>query len=130
MKIIKQTYLINAPVKEVWSALVDAKVIETWGAGPAKMDDKAGTNFSLWGGDIYGKNIKVEKNKLLAQEWFGGKWTKPSIVTFTLKPEGSQTRLDLHHTGIPNNEMVDINEGWKKYYLEPLKKLLEKSGMK
>ena len=96
-----------APLDKVWDALVNPKTIEKWsrldssaehptgsrevlqkeatslgGAGPAKMSSKNGFSFSLWGGDIWGKNIKVTPKKELIQEWFAGKWPKPSIVTF------------------------------------------------
>lgn len=55
MKTIKQTYLINASRQDVWQALIDPVIIDKWGGGPARMNDRVGTEFSLWGGDIYGK---------------------------------------------------------------------------
>lgn len=126
MKTIKQSYTINAPIQDVWQALVDPKIIDLWGGGPASMDDKVGTKFTLWGGDIYGKNLKVSESSELIQEWFGGKWEKPSKVTFTLKVKGSKTEVNLLHEDVPDEEAKDISEGWKKYYLGPLKELLEK----
>lgn len=125
MKTIKQTYLINSSLDEVWQALINPKYIDAWGGGPAKIDDKKGTKFEFWGGDIHGKNIQVIKNKKLAQEWFGGNWERPSIVTFTLIPEKNKVRIDLLHTDVPNNEAKDIDDGWKRYYLGPLKEYLE-----
>ncbi len=58
MKVIKQTYIIKAPLEKVWNALTDPKIIEKWGAGPAIMDSKEGTEFSLWGGDIFWEKYK------------------------------------------------------------------------
>jgi len=43
----------------VASVCFDPQAIEGWGAGPAKMDEKVGTEFSLWDGEVWGKNIKV-----------------------------------------------------------------------
>lgn len=126
MKTIKQIYKINASVADVWKALVDPEVIDKWGGGPARMDDKVGTRFSLWGGEIHGKNIKVVKNKELVQEWFGGKWDKPSKVTFTLIMKNNVTEVNLLHEDVPDEEAKSITDGWKTYYLGPLKKLLEK----
>lgn len=126
MKTIRQTYEISASVKSVWQALVDPKIIEKWGGGPANMDSKVGTKFSLWGGDIYGKNVKVSENKELVQEWLGGDWENPSKVTFILKEKGGKIELNLLHEDVPDEEEKDIDEGWKKYYLGPLKELLEK----
>ena len=125
MKIIKQTYLVNSSLEEVWKALTDPKYINAWGGGPAKMDEKVGTKFEFWGGDIFGKNIAVTPKKKLKQEWFAGKWDKPSIVTFTLTKEDDKVIIDLLHTDVPDNEAKDIDEGWKEYFLEPLKQYLE-----
>jgi activator of HSP90 ATPase len=85
-----------------------------------------GTEFTLWDGDIHGKNIKVVPNKKLVQEWFSGDWEKSSIVTFTLIKKGNKTELNLLHEDVPNEEIKDISDGWKTYYLGPLKQLLEK----
>jgi len=125
MPSIKQTYSINAPIEKVWTALVNPKDIEGWGAGPAKMSEKVGFNFSLWGGDIYGKNIKVEKNKLLVQQWYGGKWNRPSIATFSLTQKGKVTKVVLKHEGVPKIDYKNIDQGWKDYYLNPIKDYLE-----
>ena len=125
MTTIKQTYLINASLEEVWKALTNPKYIDVWGGGPAKMDDKKGTHFEFWGGDIHGKNIEVTPKEKLVQEWFGGSWKKPSIATFTLTKEKDKIKIDLLHTNIPDSEAKDIDEGWKQYYLGPLKEYLE-----
>lgn len=126
MKTIRQSYTVHAPLQRVWRALIDPVVIDAWGGGPAHMNEKVGTKFTLWGGDIYGKNMKVVQNKELVQQWFGGKWEKPSTVTFTLKESSDKTEIDLLHVDVPDEEVKDIAEGWKIYYLGPLKKLLEK----
>jgi len=126
MKTIKQVYKINAPISNVWKALVDPKIIDKWGGGPAQIDEKVGTKFSLWGGDIHGKNIEIVPNKKLVQEWFGGDWKNPSRAIFTLTEIENGTELSLLHEDVPDEEVKEIDEGWKIYYLGPLKKLLEK----
>ena len=75
MKRIEKRYSIRAPAEKVWSALVDTALIERWGAGPGVvMDEKPGTAFKLWGGDIHGRNLEVDRWKKLVQEWYGGDW--------------------------------------------------------
>ena len=125
MKTIVQGYNINASIEKVWEALVNAKEIEGWGGGPAVMDDKESTKFSLWGGDVHGTNIEVEKFKKLVQEWYGGEWKEPSIVTFKLQKLGNSTKLELLHENVPDEEYEDIDQGWKDYYLGPLKSRVE-----
>ena len=127
---IKQRYLIKAPLEKVWSALTNSEIIGKWGAGPAIMKAEAGFEFSLWGGDIWGKNLEVvnpEKGeKKMVQEWYGGEWEVPSIVTLKLNDSNDYTEVILEHKNVPKDEVKDIAAGWKDYYLGPLKKLLEK----
>lgn len=125
MKSIKQAYTIKASSEDVWQALTDPKTIDRWGAGPAKMSEELGFEFSLWGGDVYGKNIEVIPGKKLVQEWFGGKWDKPSIATFKLISKADETVIDFTQTDVPDAEFSDIEQGWEDYYMGPMKDYLE-----
>lgn len=125
MKSLTQTYHINAPISLVWKALTDQELINAWGAGPAKMSEKEGFAFSLWGGDIYGKNTRVIKGKELMQEWFSGNWENPSVVVFSLEENNGNTIVTLYHKNIPDSEVKGIEQGWKDYYMSPLKAFLE-----
>jgi len=124
-KTIKKTYNISSPVDQVWNALVDPITINNWGGGPSKIDSNVGSDFELWNGDIFGKNIEVIPGKKLVQEWFGGDWPKASIVTFRLKEDKNGTILELEQINVPEDEIDDIEQGWDDYYLGPLKKMLE-----
>lgn len=130
MKTIKQSYNISAPLKEVWKALVDPKYINAWGGGPAKMSDEVGFKFTLWGSQIFGKNLESVKQKKLVQEWWSGtdRWDEPSIVTFTLTEKNGKTKLELVQENVPNKNAKDIDDGWKSFYLVPLKKYLEQKN--
>ncbi|MDP3973951.1 MAG: SRPBCC domain-containing protein [Candidatus Daviesbacteria bacterium] len=134
MKSFTQTYTINAPLEKVWKALIDPEEIDLWGAGPAVMDDQEGTEFKLWDGDIYGKNIEVVKNARLAesakrarlvQEWSEDGWDAPSKVTFELSQKDGKTIVNLTHENVPDSEAKEIEDGWKRHYLGPLKKYVE-----
>jgi len=125
MKVIRQKYQIKAPVEQVWKGLTDTEIIDKWGGGPAKMSGKEGASFSLWGGDIHGKNLKVNQKKLLQQEWISKDNDMPGTVTFTLKESKGVTTVTLVHEGVSDKSYDDLSDGWKNYYLGPLKKLLE-----
>jgi len=123
---ITKQYKFNAPIGDVWKALVNAKTIDEWGGGPAAMNDKVGTEFSLWGGDVYGKNLEVIPEKKLVQDWYGGKWDKPSKATFELSTRCGKTTLNFSQTDVPEDEVTDIDAGWDDYYFGPMQDLLEK----
>lgn len=128
MKKIVQTYNIKSSIEEVWRALTDPQYIDAWGGGPVKMNDKKGFKFSLWDGSIFGENIEVVPYKKLVQNWYSHeerKWEKPSIVTFNLSEEKDGVKLELIHEDVPDENSKDISDGWKDYYLGPLKKYLE-----
>jgi activator of HSP90 ATPase len=122
---IKKVYKIRSSIGEVWKALVDQSVIDKWGGGPSKMDEIVDTDFELWNGDIYGRNIQVKHESQLVQEWFGGDWPKPSIVTFDLKEEYPYVILKLEQINVPHHDVDDIDEGWDDFFLGPMKKMLE-----
>jgi activator of HSP90 ATPase len=124
-KTIKKVYKIRSSIEDVWKALVDQSVIDRWGGGPSKMTESVDTDFELWNGDIYGRNIKVVHEAQLVQEWFGGDWAKPSIVTFSLKKEDPYIILKLEQINVPFEELEDIDAGWDDFFLGPMKKMLE-----
>ena len=77
-----------------------------------QMAETVDTDFELWNGDIYGRNIQVKHESQLVQEWFGGDWPKPSIVTFNLKEEYPYVILQLEQINVPHHDVEDIDEGW------------------
>lgn len=91
---IRQIYKIHAPISKVWQALVDPRIIEKWGGGPAIMSNKEGFNFSLWGGEIHGTNTKIKPEATLEQDWYSEKnWTKPSKPYFYIERSKWRNRI-------------------------------------
>lgn len=126
MSPIRKKYEIHAPLTSVWKALVDPLIIAQWGAGPAEMDHKVGTEFVLWGGDIHGKNLAVEEERKLVQEWYTKNWLSPSRVTIALMHKNGTTIVSLEHKNVPEKEYNEIRDGWDTFYFGEIKKFLEK----
>ncbi len=126
MTTIQQEYSIHAPLEEVWASLTKASIIEKWGAGPATFVAEVDGKFSLWGGDIYGKNTKVEPQKLLVQEWYSTSTPEQKYtVSFMLEKIESATKVTLIHENVLLQDEEDFAEGWASFYFEPIKALLE-----
>jgi len=122
---IEKTYMIDASPEKVWAALTVPVEIDGWGAGTAEMSAAEGEKFSLWNGDIYGKNLEVKAPYYLKQEWYGGPWQSPSIVEFWLSNEEGKTKVRLVQNGVPEEEVDDVDNGWDEFYLGAIKEYLE-----
>jgi activator of HSP90 ATPase len=125
MPTIKQSYEMNATPEEVFRALVDPEIIQIWSEDEAKMGPETGASWSLWGGQMFGTNLEVVKNKKLVQEWCYDQWEAPSKVTFTIKPKGKKTIVELLHEDVPEKSLKSIETGWDEYYLGSMKRMFE-----
>lgn len=116
MKTIKQNYAIRATPEEVFLALTNPLTIELWSGYPAIMEAKEDFEFSLFGGEISGRNIKIIPNRQLVQEWYFGDNNEQSVVTINLNPVRNNTMVELVHTNIPDEVFLEFEKGWRKYY--------------
>jgi len=117
MKTFKKTFRINAEPSDVYAALTNSYTIELWSGYPALMSVVPGSEFSLWEGDITGKNLEFIENNKIVQEWFFGDQTEESIVTITITPERESSLVIVEQTNIPDDEFSNIAEGWREYYI-------------
>jgi uncharacterized protein YndB with AHSA1/START domain len=120
MKDLKKSYVVPAPPEMVYAALTVPATLELWTGEPADMSTEPGSEFSLWDGSINGKNLEFDPGKKIVQQWYFGGDEAPSVVTITLTPEGSNTRAEVLHTNIPDEEFDSISAGWTRFYFQPL----------
>jgi uncharacterized protein YndB with AHSA1/START domain len=122
MKNIKQNHTIPAEREIVFAALTNPLTIEIWSGYDAEFHPVEGTEFSLWEGDIVGKNLEIVPGELIKQQWYFDGQDEDSIVTIKLKDAGNQTSIEILHVNIPDEAFDDMKEGWNKYYFGALKK--------
>ena len=124
---IHQEVRIKARAEKVYSALTNGKEFGKLTGAPAEISAAEGGAFSLFGGQITGRNIELTANEGLVQAWRVGAWPKGvySIVRFTLEQAGDETKLTLDHSGFPDGAAEHLEPGWHKMYWQPLKAYLE-----
>src|SRR5687767_12169913 len=123
-KPIQQTYEINGTPSQVFDALTNPETFQKWSRAPAKIDDQVGTEFSIFGGNIVGKNLEVIPNQKLVQDWTAAEVeVSHSKVTFTLVPTGGSTNVELLHEGVPEAALETISQGWNAHYLGKIQKM-------
>ncbi len=127
MKNIKKYYTIPADTQDVFTALTNPFTIELWTGEKAIMNADEGFEFSLWDGDIVGKNLTIKPNELLIQQWYFGEEDEenPSVVTIKLWDVKGSTSVELLHTNIPDEAFENILDGWDNAYFGAIAKLFE-----
>lgn len=126
MKQIKKYYTLSGDPKDVYNALTNTLILEIWTGDVAIMEPMAGTEFSLWGGSISGKNIELIENEKIVQQWYfgeDGEDGEESIVTIKLHPHKKGTSVELLHTNIPDEAFENISDGWDEDYFGAVNEL-------
>ncbi len=116
MKTYHKHYRIKATPEEVYNALVKPFAIALWTGAKVRMEEKAGTEFSLFDGDINGINLEFVPNEKIVQEWEFGDQEEKSLVTIILREDKIYTDIDLTHINIPDDAFDDMKHGWDHYY--------------
>jgi activator of HSP90 ATPase len=120
MKTFKKTFRINAEPSDVYSAITNPFTIELWSGYPAQMSTEPGSEFSLWEGDITGKNIEFIQDKKVVQEWYFGEQSEKSLVVISITPDRENSQVTVEHSNIPDEEFDGISEGWREYYFDAI----------
>ncbi len=126
-KAIKQTVTFKAAPHAIYEALMDEKKHAAFTGGEAKISRKAGGKFSIYRGDIEGKNLELIPDQKIVQTWRYSDWPEGhySTATFVLKATEKGSQLTFTQTDVPDDRYEDIKQGWKDYYWAPMKEMLE-----
>jgi len=100
--------------------LVNPLTLSLWTGFPAYMSEEVGDEFSLWDGNIVGRNLAFEAGKMIKQEWYFGEREEESIVTIKLHPHKKGSSVELQHTNIPEEDFEAMVEGWDNTYFADL----------
>lgn len=121
----------HAP-ETIWKTLTTGELMGRWLMAPTGFEPVKGKHFTYqttaagaWDGVIHCEVLEVIPNRRLAYAWKGGHESNSgygapldTVVTFTLTPTESGTRLRLVHSGfvLPRNEtaLTNMGAGWKK----------------
>lgn len=112
----KYTYLPASP-EEVYLALTKAQSIQLWTGAEAEFEEKAGSEFSYWEGDITGKNISFEYGKRIVQQWYFGDENPESIVTIKLHEDKTGTSMEFVQTNIPDADFKEFTQGIQEHFI-------------
>lgn len=124
MKDFKKYFRLDASPADLYNALTNPVMIEIWSGEPAVMSTEPGSDFSLWDGEIVGRNVEFVPNQKIVQQWFFGE-ESDSVVTIKLHPDKSGTNVEVHQTNIPDDAYENMVEGWESDYFGSLSELFD-----
>lgn len=121
-KLALEFYLPVAPDK-VMRLLTEPEMIKAWSENAAIFENRPGGKVELFDSWVSGEVIKTGADEL-EYSWSVIEWDEevpPSVVNYKLVPENGSTRVELTHTGLPNEEEMNKHEsGWMQYFFGPM----------
>jgi uncharacterized protein YndB with AHSA1/START domain len=107
MSAIRKEMSYPHPPERVWKMLTTPRLLEMWLMQAESFEAKVGCRFRFrtkpapgFDGIIYCEIVEATPPTRLAYTWASGKMrARPTLVTWTLQPDGTGTRLTLEHGG-------------------------------
>jgi len=119
--------LLPATPEEVYRAWLSSEGHTQMTGSPASVSARVGGKFTAWDGYIHGKNLTLQKGRRIVQSWRTTEFSADdpdSRIEVTLDQLGNQTRLTLHHSGLPPDG-GQYEQGWVESYFQPMKEYFE-----
>jgi uncharacterized protein YndB with AHSA1/START domain len=114
--------LHHSPQK-VWRALTDPALLSEWLLPVIDLKLQAGAAFTFqrepianWDGTVKCTFLEIESQRKLSYTWGVGDMELDTVVTFTLTPTASGTRLSLVQSGFKRSQKHNAGGaryGWK-----------------
>jgi uncharacterized protein YndB with AHSA1/START domain len=112
---------LHHPPEKVWRALTDPALLAEWLLPVIDLELEPGTAFTFqtqpypgWDGIVNCRMLEIEAHRKLSYTW--GVPGMDTVVTFTLTPTASGTRMSLVHSGFKPDQKQNFagaRYGWK-----------------
>lgn len=114
---------LEHPPEKVWRALTEPALLAEWLLPVVGLELEPGATFTFrtqphpgWDGTVSCRLLEIEPRRRLRYTWVVGDMALDTIVTFTLAPTASGTRLTLVHSGFKPDQKQNFGGaryGWK-----------------
>eukprot|EP00300_Choanocystis_sp_HF-7_P014573 c18735_g1_i1.p1 GENE.c18735_g1_i1~~c18735_g1_i1.p1 ORF type:complete len:381 (+),score=67.16 c18735_g1_i1:259-1401(+) len=123
----EQTVELELPPEDAFAWFVDAGRVSAITMSAASISPLPGTDFSLFGGIVTGRNEEVQAPSRLVQKWRFASWAAGAVsrveMTFVATPTGG-TAITLKQSGIPKGDFERTKAGWQENYWTRFKNML------
>ena len=126
-RVITQSVVLPGPPENLYATYLDPVLHAAVTGAPVIVGAEPGAPFSAFHGRISGTTLSVVKPRLIVQSWCSVNFhhdDPDSTLILAFVSEGKDSRIDLIHIDVPEQDYQGVSEGWGKYYWEPWKRYL------
>lgn len=117
----RDSIFIDAEPAVVFDHFTDAEALASWMGDRAVVDPRPGGQFVVFFEEraVEGRYVEIQPPRRLVITW--GRVGSPefppgsSTLEVRLTPEGTGTRVEIVHSGLPENEVERHALGWRHY---------------
>jgi len=128
LKTIEQSVRFSASARELYDIYMDPAAHAAVTGGKVIISAKPGSKFAAFDGMLTGVTVFTIPGEFILQRWRSMMFHDTdldSILILRFVQEGKRGRIDLVHANVPKHDYMGVNEGWEKYYWEPLRNYLK-----
>jgi uncharacterized protein YndB with AHSA1/START domain len=117
----RDSIYIEAEPAVVFDYFTQAEALAKWMGDRALLDPRPGGHFIVFFEEraVEGRYVELDRPKRLVISWgrVGSRALAPesSTLEVTLRTEGTGTRVDIVHSGLPESEAPRHALGWRHY---------------
>jgi len=122
--VIIQTKKFDVSIDRVYKTIADSTEHSAFTGAPAILSSEPGGAFTTHGGAIEGRILEIVPNERIVQAWRVATWPQGvySIVSYAFSGDSTSAEITLTHSGLPEEEVGHIAQGWHNQYWEPMAK--------
>jgi activator of HSP90 ATPase len=114
----------DVPPSEVYDAYLDSRRHSQFTGQKARMSRREGGQFTAGDEYITGVNVELVPDRRIVQAWRASEWPEGahSILRLELSRRGKGSLLVVDHLGIPEEFREGVDDGWRQFYWEPMRR--------
>ncbi|ODQ67724.1 Co-chaperone that binds to Hsp82p and activates its ATPase activity [Nadsonia fulvescens var. elongata DSM 6958] len=115
--------VFNTSADHLYRAFIDPAMVSAWSRSAAQIKPEEGSEFSLFGGNIQGKILKLDQNKFIEMTWRLRDWKQGHFTNLKLNfvQGSSDTKIKVDWTGIPVGQEEVARNNFEEYYVKSIK---------
>lgn len=116
---------------QLFETFTDPQRIAAFTRAPPKVFEgaKEGGKFEIFGGNVSGEFVKLERPSYIEQKWRLAQWPQGHYSTLKIKFEQNDvdavTVMLVDWEGVPVGSELDTRKNWETYYVESIKRYVD-----